>query len=193
MRDKRVLVLGDVMLDEFVWGRVSRISPEAPVPVVRGHEPELPPRRRRQRGRQRALARRRGRARRRWWAATRRATRVREALARGGRRGAAGRRGRRAAAPRSRRAIVAHGQQVVRADREDTGDVPAGARERRSSTSVRRELAHAAAPRRLRLPEGRRHGRGCCGACCRSRGAAACRCWWTRSCATSASTAGATS
>jgi D-beta-D-heptose 7-phosphate kinase/D-beta-D-heptose 1-phosphate adenosyltransferase len=30
----RVLVIGDVMLDEFVWGSVSRISPEAPVPVV---------------------------------------------------------------------------------------------------------------------------------------------------------------
>jgi D-glycero-beta-D-manno-heptose-7-phosphate kinase len=30
----RVLVLGDVMLDEYVWGTVSRISPEAPVPVV---------------------------------------------------------------------------------------------------------------------------------------------------------------
>ena len=29
-----VLVIGDLMLDEFVWGRVSRISPEAPVPVV---------------------------------------------------------------------------------------------------------------------------------------------------------------
>jgi hypothetical protein len=29
-----VLVLGDVMLDEFVWGDVTRISPEAPVPVV---------------------------------------------------------------------------------------------------------------------------------------------------------------
>lgn len=28
------MVLGDVMLDEFVWGRVGRISPEAPVPVV---------------------------------------------------------------------------------------------------------------------------------------------------------------
>ena len=31
---RRLLVIGDVMLDEFVWGRVSRISPEAPVPVV---------------------------------------------------------------------------------------------------------------------------------------------------------------
>ena len=29
-----VLVVGDVMLDQFVWGRVDRISPEAPVPVV---------------------------------------------------------------------------------------------------------------------------------------------------------------
>ncbi|MEE8217485.1 MAG: D-glycero-beta-D-manno-heptose-7-phosphate kinase [Vicinamibacteria bacterium] len=34
MRGRRVLVLGDVMLDEFIWGRVARISPEAPVPVV---------------------------------------------------------------------------------------------------------------------------------------------------------------
>jgi D-glycero-beta-D-manno-heptose-7-phosphate kinase len=32
--DKRILVIGDLILDEFVWGRVSRISPEAPVPVV---------------------------------------------------------------------------------------------------------------------------------------------------------------
>ena len=30
----RVLVVGDLMLDEFVWGKVSRISLEAPVPVV---------------------------------------------------------------------------------------------------------------------------------------------------------------
>jgi D-glycero-beta-D-manno-heptose-7-phosphate kinase len=29
-----VLVVGDIMLDEYVWGRVERISPEAPVPVV---------------------------------------------------------------------------------------------------------------------------------------------------------------
>jgi D-beta-D-heptose 7-phosphate kinase/D-beta-D-heptose 1-phosphate adenosyltransferase len=31
---RRVVVWGDVMLDEFVWGDVTRISPEAPVPVV---------------------------------------------------------------------------------------------------------------------------------------------------------------
>jgi rfaE bifunctional protein kinase chain/domain len=34
MRNRRIVVLGDVMLDEFVWGDVTRISPEAPVPVV---------------------------------------------------------------------------------------------------------------------------------------------------------------
>lgn len=33
-RERRIVVLGDVMLDEFIWGDVSRISPEAPVPVV---------------------------------------------------------------------------------------------------------------------------------------------------------------
>jgi D-glycero-beta-D-manno-heptose-7-phosphate kinase len=34
-RTKRVLIAGDLILDEFVWGDVSRISPEAPVPIVR--------------------------------------------------------------------------------------------------------------------------------------------------------------
>ena len=33
-RARRVFVLGDAMLDQFIWGRVERISPEAPVPVV---------------------------------------------------------------------------------------------------------------------------------------------------------------
>ena len=33
-KTKRLLVVGDLMLDEFVWGKVGRISPEAPVPVV---------------------------------------------------------------------------------------------------------------------------------------------------------------
>ena len=31
---KVVLVTGDAMLDQFIWGEVDRISPEAPVPVV---------------------------------------------------------------------------------------------------------------------------------------------------------------
>src|SRR5687768_14468992 len=34
MQRRRIVILGDVMLDEFVWGDVTRISPEAPVPVV---------------------------------------------------------------------------------------------------------------------------------------------------------------
>ncbi len=34
LRERNIVVLGDVMLDEFVWGDVTRISPEAPVPVV---------------------------------------------------------------------------------------------------------------------------------------------------------------
>ncbi|MBU1356926.1 MAG: D-glycero-beta-D-manno-heptose-7-phosphate kinase [Candidatus Edwardsbacteria bacterium] len=33
-RQKTILVLGDLMLDEYLFGQVSRISPEAPVPVV---------------------------------------------------------------------------------------------------------------------------------------------------------------
>ena len=40
---KRVLVVGDLMLDHYIRGHVSRISPEAPVPVVRvGEESSLP-------------------------------------------------------------------------------------------------------------------------------------------------------
>lgn len=34
MRGRKILVVGDVMIDEWIWGSVSRISPEAPVPVV---------------------------------------------------------------------------------------------------------------------------------------------------------------
>lgn len=32
--EKRIAVIGDVMVDEWIWGEVNRISPEAPVPVV---------------------------------------------------------------------------------------------------------------------------------------------------------------
>lgn len=34
MNGKRIAVVGDLMLDRYIWGTVSRISPEAPVPVV---------------------------------------------------------------------------------------------------------------------------------------------------------------
>ena len=33
-KNKRILVVGDIMLDKYIWGDVSRISPEAPVQVV---------------------------------------------------------------------------------------------------------------------------------------------------------------
>jgi rfaE bifunctional protein kinase chain/domain len=33
-RGRRILVVGDLMVDEWIWGTVTRISPEAPVPVV---------------------------------------------------------------------------------------------------------------------------------------------------------------
>lgn len=39
--DLRVLIIGDIMLDSYVWGRVERISPEAPVPVVNVQRREL--------------------------------------------------------------------------------------------------------------------------------------------------------
>ena len=35
LRGTRVLVVGDLMVDGYLWGDVSRVSPEAPVPVVR--------------------------------------------------------------------------------------------------------------------------------------------------------------
>jgi D-beta-D-heptose 7-phosphate kinase/D-beta-D-heptose 1-phosphate adenosyltransferase len=40
-RRARLLVIGDVMADHYVWGDVARISPEAPVPVVRVQREEL--------------------------------------------------------------------------------------------------------------------------------------------------------
>ncbi|MEL6324073.1 MAG: D-glycero-beta-D-manno-heptose 1-phosphate adenylyltransferase [Pseudomonadota bacterium] len=41
--DQRIVCLGDVMLDDFVYGTVSRVSPEAPVPVLREtHRRQMP-------------------------------------------------------------------------------------------------------------------------------------------------------
>ncbi len=34
----KILVVGDIMLDRFIFGNVNRISPEAPVPVVRSNK-----------------------------------------------------------------------------------------------------------------------------------------------------------
>ena len=42
-RRLKTLVIGDLMLDHYIWGTVSRISPEAPVPVVQvARETEMP-------------------------------------------------------------------------------------------------------------------------------------------------------
>lgn len=41
MKRSRVAVVGDVMLDRYIWGQVDRISPEAPVPVVVARETSL--------------------------------------------------------------------------------------------------------------------------------------------------------
>ena len=32
--DKKVIVVGDIMLDHYTFGKVTRISPEAPVPIL---------------------------------------------------------------------------------------------------------------------------------------------------------------
>jgi len=37
-KNQKVLIIGDVMIDEYIWGKVERISPEAPVPVVRTYK-----------------------------------------------------------------------------------------------------------------------------------------------------------
>lgn len=41
LRNSKVLIVGDVMLDTYWWGNVDRISPEAPVPVVALKRKEL--------------------------------------------------------------------------------------------------------------------------------------------------------
>ncbi len=138
MAGRRVLVLGDVMLDEFVWGRVSRISPEAPVPVVAvesksdhvGGAGNVAVNIR-SLGGEAVLAGVVGQD-----AA---GARVREALA------ATGVVSRLLDAGPKRRTtlktrIVAHGQQVVRADQEDTADLEKPL-ETALVESVRRELA----------------------------------------------------
>lgn len=34
LKDQRILIIGDVMIDTYLWGQVNRVSPEAPVPIV---------------------------------------------------------------------------------------------------------------------------------------------------------------
>jgi rfaE bifunctional protein kinase chain/domain len=141
MRGGRVLVVGDVMLDEFVWGRVSRISPEAPVPVVQvtGQSFHLGGA-----GNVAANVRSLGGACTLVALVGRDAAgaRVREALDREGVAARLVDAGTRRTTLKTR--IVAHGQQVVRADQEDTGDSPR-ALESQLVAAVRSEVAGAAA------------------------------------------------
>ena len=188
MQGRRVLVVGDVMLDEFLWGRVARISPEAPVPVVEITSESFHLGGAGQRGGQRPLP---GRARP-WWRASwdgRWPGRTR--AARPGRRPAwrTRWRWRTAAAPRpSRRASSPTtsrwcGRTASRR-RTSGGPVEAALLERRPR--ARSPAAHAVVvsdyqkgvvtPRRDE------------GWSATSRGAAASRCWWTRRCGTSRST-----
>ncbi len=37
---KKILIIGDVMIDSYVWGKVNRISPEAPVPILNSQKKE---------------------------------------------------------------------------------------------------------------------------------------------------------
>jgi D-beta-D-heptose 7-phosphate kinase/D-beta-D-heptose 1-phosphate adenosyltransferase len=137
MRDRRVLVLGDVMLDEFVWGRVSRISPEAPVPVVQvtGQSFHLGGA-----GNVAASVRSLGGGAVLAGVVGEDAAgeRVKESLATAGVSSCLVTLGNERPTTVKTR-IVAHGQQVVRADREDAADVPADA-ETALVESVRREL-----------------------------------------------------
>jgi len=43
MQDRTILVLGDLILDHYIWGEVKRISPEAPVPIVKVEREEFRP------------------------------------------------------------------------------------------------------------------------------------------------------
>ena len=136
----RVLVVGDLMLDQFVFGRVERISPEAPVPVVHVGREEVRP----------------GGA----------GNVVSNVRALGGRAAVCGLIGRDPAGDRLRRAlqatgastagilasrdrrttqktrIIAHQQQVVRLDHEDGGP-PGASATRRLRDVVLRQLARA--------------------------------------------------
>ena len=170
-------------------GRVARISPEAPVPVVEVTRPELPPGRRRQRGQQRARARRPGgaggrhraddvagdkRARTR---SCSRVSRIALALAEAGR-------------PTTvKTRIVAHHQQVVRADRERT-ERPAGrGRGRAAASACAQALPSLPRGRRVRLPEGRGDGARHEDPARPGPAPGACRCWSTPRCGTSSATA----
>ncbi|MFQ3580018.1 MAG: bifunctional heptose 7-phosphate kinase/heptose 1-phosphate adenyltransferase, partial [Bacteroidales bacterium] len=42
-KNKKIAIIGDIMLDSYIWGKVDRISPEAPVPIVEVNKRETRP------------------------------------------------------------------------------------------------------------------------------------------------------
>ena len=151
-----VLVVGDVMLDRFIVGRVTRISPEAPVPVVQFQVRARAARRRRQR---RAQHRRARRARRRSSASSAR-TRPPRGCASSSPRAGIGADGlvEDPGRPTTEkvRVVTERNQQVARIDYERD------ARRGRRRRARRRRAGRAAAGRRegaarVGLPEGRDH------------------------------------
>ena len=140
----RVLVVGDVMLDQFLIGRVSRISPEAPVPIVPVRARGEPHRGRRQRRAQHRRARRGG-----WiWSASSGATTAAGNPRAGARRAGDPHRGAR------RRSLASHHDEGARRPRIGisrwrawitSADDEASAR-RRSGRSVERGEIHSRDP-----------------------------------------------
>ena len=111
-----ILVVGDVMLDEFIWGKVRRISPEAPVPVVEVTDRNVPTGRRRQRRGEHPRAWRHSRFRSASSGKDSAAERVLDLLSEHRIETSGSARDNRPTTLKTR--IIAHNQQVVRADRE---------------------------------------------------------------------------
>ena len=41
LKGRRIMVVGDLILDEYIWGSLERISPEAPVGIIESHSENL--------------------------------------------------------------------------------------------------------------------------------------------------------
>ena len=157
-QDVHVVVLGDVMLDHFMVGRVSRVSPEAPVPIVEfEREFRVPGGAANVAANARALGAR----------VTLVGVVGDDEAAAGGARPARGARHFRLDAvtdpsrptTRKTRLATTRNQQVARVDVEHVGDVD-GRIETRSGRRARRRGRIGAGAGRLRLPQGRRHRAG---------------------------------
>jgi D-beta-D-heptose 7-phosphate kinase/D-beta-D-heptose 1-phosphate adenosyltransferase len=139
-RSRRILVVGDVMLDHFIWGSVARISPEAPVPVVDFSRESFMP------GGAANVARNltalNAQAELFGSVGQDAAAAQLRSLLKSQRVGCAGLVASAVRATTLKTRIVAHQQQVVRIDRESRGDVN-GALAKRLIASIKSQLRHA--------------------------------------------------